>query len=363
MNKLDAERILREEARKALNAELVDAAWRAKVEQFAKLCDAAGSSKTHLAFLCTAMLAKALDPSVNLYAIKPNHSPPGVRSYSARTLCHQVVVPLSAELMFGIGVTGREPLNNQPYFRMERLDDGTPVGHGAKPAFDAMMHMVAELQSATDSTLPREALRAFVAAQRASWRTYAGADVDVGISATTLLHAIETLHSEDLEGGRRAQAIVAAVMDVVYGEDNVESGRVNDPSRRHPGDVCVRSSIDPERWGKAIEVRAKPVSESDVQVFARSCQAWEVDDVVIVAVAPQQAPLNRCELASWAEVHGISLTLFTSWRELVEQALFWCQQAKLDAAYLVACQIHTRLVGVEASHETVARWAELTRQV
>jgi hypothetical protein len=45
-------------------------------------------------------------------------------------LCHSVLVPLSAELGFSLGVTGREPLNNQPYFRMTRLDDGTPVHAG-----------------------------------------------------------------------------------------------------------------------------------------------------------------------------------------------------------------------------------------
>ncbi|MBK7758645.1 MAG: restriction endonuclease, SacI family, partial [Deltaproteobacteria bacterium] len=145
-----------------------------------------------------------------------------------------------------------------------------------------------------------------------------------------------------------------------YGAENVESGRINDPSRKYPGDVCVRSALDPEQWGKAIEVRAKPVSDSDVQVFARKCLEMGVLDVSVVAVSSHQAPFRVQVLTDWAEKLGIGLTLFVGWAELVEQALFWSQEAKLDAAHLVALQIHARLVGVEASTKTLDRWAELT---
>jgi hypothetical protein len=63
------------------------------------------------------MLAKSVNHEADLFAIKPDHAPDNPLAFSARTLCHGIIVPLSAELGISIGVTGREPLNNQPYFR------------------------------------------------------------------------------------------------------------------------------------------------------------------------------------------------------------------------------------------------------
>jgi hypothetical protein len=73
------------------------------------------------------------------------------------------------------------------------------------------------------------------------------------------------------EGGRRAQAVVAEHLDVFAGPERVESGRINDPSRKYPGDVCVQSAYDPDVWEKAIEVRDKPVATADVQIFGKKC--------------------------------------------------------------------------------------------
>ena len=53
---------------------------------------------------------------------------------------------------------------------------------------------------------------------------------------------IQALVEDASENGRRAQAVVAGLMDAFAGAERVESGRVNDPSRRHPGDVCVRAA-------------------------------------------------------------------------------------------------------------------------
>jgi hypothetical protein len=47
----------------------------------------------------------------------PKHAPGNDNAFSARALAENVLVPLSAELGISLGVTGRQPLNNQPYFR------------------------------------------------------------------------------------------------------------------------------------------------------------------------------------------------------------------------------------------------------
>lgn len=76
-------------------------------------------AKTYTPFLGTALLAKATDGRIDALAIKMESGPGG---YSARGLCHKVLVPASRENQFSIRNTGPEPLNNQPFFRYDRVD-------------------------------------------------------------------------------------------------------------------------------------------------------------------------------------------------------------------------------------------------
>jgi len=101
--------------------------WIAKVNELSRLCEE-GIAKTHLAFLATAMLAKGSDRRVDLFAIKPQHDKNIEGAFSVRALCHGVLVPLSAEIGFSLGVTGREPLNNQ--LRIERCGHWLGTGDG-----------------------------------------------------------------------------------------------------------------------------------------------------------------------------------------------------------------------------------------
>jgi hypothetical protein len=360
INKARAAYVLREEAHKA-DSEPLDRDWEDKVETLSRLCDE-GQSKTHIAFLGTVMLAKSLDARADLYAIKPRHAQNNPNAFSARSLCHGVIVPLAAELGISIGVTGREPLNNQPYFRMQRLDDGTPVHPGGREAFDCMLELVQQLNAMTDQAEAREALRAFIGVRRRYQPRYADHEGDAAINPNRLAEAIEEFVRENSENGRRAQAVVAGLMDVFAGPDRVESGRVNDPSRRHPGDVCVRSALEPETWEKAIEVRDKPVKASDVQIFGKKCVDMRVREAALVMVSDRQEALDVCALAQWANGFGIGLTLFHGWSTFVEQALYWSELAKPVAASRALRYVHQRLVTVEASEEGVRLWGTLTKE-
>jgi hypothetical protein len=352
-----ANKIVREEA---ASEKPIDAAWKAKIEKLSQLCED-GVSKTHIAFLGTTILAKAMDRSVDLYAIKPKHARVGSNSYSARSLCHSVLVPLSAELGFSIGVTGREPLNNQPYFRMTKLGDDTPVHQGGRAAFAFMLELVGELAKlAVSEDDAREALRAFIAVRRDYVRKYVPKKGETQITPEQLVVAIKALVLDNSEGGRRAQAIVAGLMDVLVGAERVESGRINDPSRKHPGDVCIRSAASDDEWDKAFEVRDKPVTASDVQLFANKSAEMGVSEAAVVMVSERQSDLNAETLSAWASERGISLTLFHGWESIIEQTLFWADLPKLDAARQAVAFIHDRLQAVEASPEAVKLWEKLT---
>jgi hypothetical protein len=175
LDKKEAEDLIRQQA-KLSETDPGDGEWVAKVERLSLLCEQ-GVSKTHIAFLGTVMLAKAVDQRADLFSIKPTHAEAGDRdrAFSARTLCHGVLVPLAAELGISLGVTGREPLNNQPYFRMTRLDDGTPVHAGGRKAFDYMVSLVRELQGITNKKRAACALRAFISVRRREQPRYIGA--------------------------------------------------------------------------------------------------------------------------------------------------------------------------------------------
>lgn len=336
--------------------------WLRKIEHLSALCEKKGSSRTHIAFIGTAILAKAVDRRADLFAIKPEHAPDNPNAFSARILSENVLVPLAAELGFSLGVTGRQPLNNQPYFRMTRLGDSTPVRRGAQAAFACTVDLVRELQD-MDEAEAREALRAFVDVRRRYQPRYVDHDGSGAITPDGLLEVICAFVKQDSEGGRRAQAIVAGLMDVFATPDLVESGRINDPSRKYPGDVCVRSADASDIWEKAIEVRDKPVATSDVQIFAKKCIDMGVREACVVMVSERQAVLDCLALTQWANGFGIGLTLFQGWSEFVDQVLFWSAEPKPVAAAQALGFIHQRLVAVEASPEAVGLWSALARAV
>ena len=359
IDKQVATRIVREEAYNS-EAGQIDKAWLGKVERLSKLCQE-GVSATHIAFLATAMLAKAVNHRADLFAIKPTHASNNPNAYSARSLCHGVLVPLAAELGFSLGVTGREPLNNQPYFRMTRLGDDTPVHSGGRAAFNYMVDLVRELNALKSEAPARDALRAFIAVRRQYQPRYAGHEDGVNLTPDKLVDAIARLVHDDSEGGRRAQAVVAGLMGIFAGPERVESGRINDPSRKYPGDVCIRSEFNPKVWEKAIEVRDKRVSRYDVEIFGKKCVAMAVREAAVVMVSDQQDKLDSDTLTKWANGLGIVLTLFHGWGEFVNHVLFWSHQPKPVAANAAVGLIHQRLIAVEASPEAVKIWQQLVQ--
>ena len=360
IDKDNAKAMLRAQAA-AITDTSVDPAWRGKVERLSQLCEE-GVSKTHIAFLGTVLLAKSLHRSADLYAIKPKLVEDNANAFSARTLCHSVLVPLAAELGINLGVTGREPLNNQPYFRMSRLGDETPIHGGGRAAFDYMVGLVKELQAAPTEDAGVQGLRAFIAVRRAYQPRYTVAEGGANLSPEQLTAAIAAFVREDSEGGKRAQAVVAGLMDVFAGDGRVESGRINDPSRKYPGDVCVRSADDPETFDKAIEVRDKPVQVSDIQIFGKKCIDMGVREAAVVMASERQPPLDRAGLATWAAGFGLGLTLFVGWETFVDQVLFWSELPKPEAAIQAALCVETRLLGVEASPASVQCWQTLVRR-
>jgi hypothetical protein len=330
------------------------AEWLAKVEKLSVLSTAAGI-KTHIAFLGASMLAKATWLDADLFAIKPTHQKDEKGAYSARTLCHKVLVPLSGKIGINIGPTGREPLNNQPYFRMVTLGDGTPVHKRSKSAFDYMVSLVTELSSLKTEAEAIDALAAFIAVRRNYLIKYTPKSGSIQATLEQFPALVSAFVLGKSEGGRRAQAVAAGILDV-FAEERVISGRINDPDRNAPGDVCIVSIEDPELIEKAFEVRDKPVSESDVQIFVNKCLEARVTEPALILVAASQSILDPSQTVEWAQGLGITVTIFYGWKGFIEEAFFWAGPNSAEAMYAAIEKIGERLQTVEASEETFTTW-------
>lgn len=353
IDKRVARGVLYEEAAKAA-AGHIDPSWAKPIEQLSEA--AKGAGLTHIAFLGTAILAKCVDPKVDVFAVKSSAGP---GAYSARGLCHSVLVPNAPELDINLGVTGREPLNNQPYFRIEgRLTRDAPVRSTARGVLNLVCDILDRLHHASEEEA-RQAMRAFIDVRRRHGTRYSRAlDERLNVTVAELVRHIEALVSHSSEGGRTAQAVVAGLMDVFAGQGRVDARRVNDPSRTTPADVNVRSASG-DGWERSFEVRDKPVSREDLYLLVSKCVESRVGEAVMVAIAPAPEIKLVDEASAWAADRGVNLVLFNDWSSLVVQTLHWAPGPTLEAATLLPGRIEQRLIEVEASSEALQLWSEL----
>lgn len=311
-------------------------------------------SKTYVAALGTGLLAKATDDRVDALALKVESSPD---AYSARTLAHNVLVPPSREFGYDLGATGREPLNNQPFFRYDRIDEFERIATNAEPYHEKLVDYL----EAANRLEPDEALGALAAFLRVRAEVAESAvevdlrSLETGLSA--LLGAVRRLLGEDVEGGKRAQAFSAAVLDVVY--DEVNMVRINDPSRRFPGDVQAYSSSRTLPI-LAVEVRAKPVKASEVRRFTHAVAEEKVAHCMVLAFSPDQPPLTGTGLEAEAlEDLGILLDIYESPAMLLRLGLSWSTRPLPEVLADFPGRMKERLTEIEVRTSTIERWAEL----
>lgn len=333
----------------------VSADWTGRIEDFSRVCE--GTSKTHIAFLGTALLAKAVDLRADAFSVKAGDTAPG--SYSARGLAHGVLVPHAAQLGINLGVTGREPLNNQPYFRVMRVSATMPVHGNAKPAIDALLPLLDAINAISSPNEAREALRAFIHVRRRYNPVYAAlGDESLELSRADLIEVISRFVAENSEGGKRAQAVAAGLLDLFAGSERVLSGRINDPDRHLPGDVGIRRRDQPDQWEKVFEVRDKPVSPEDVYLFAQKAIENHAVEAAVLSVHGSQDPIDTAEILAWANARGVSVTFYKGWQAFVEQILFWSEESQSQGLILLPQLIHRRLIEIEVSAAGVERWTQ-----
>jgi hypothetical protein len=354
----DAARTVLEEA--VASRESPATVWVDRIKHFSSLMPD-GAPKTHIAMLGTAILAKATDARVDVFALKTTRG--GANAYSARSLAQHVLAAEAIRLGIDLGVTGREPLNNQPYFRSDRIDEAMEdiIRGDGLPAFRELCGILSEL-STMGVDEARGVLRAFVVVRKREPPTALGNTGHFTALPSQLVEAIEEFVAERSEGGRRAQAVAAGLADEAFGDEKVILGRINDPDRRWPGDVVLQRIEPPFQVTRAIEVRDKVVKEPDLFHFVHKCLERRVDRAAVLCVSRHQPQLDSIAARDRAHSLGVTLRVYIGWRELLDDAVFSSKRPPRELIGGVGHRIFERLWELEVSSEGIDAWRRIVDQ-
>lgn len=307
-------------------------------------------SKTYTPALGAVLTARATTAAVDPLSIKQAFGP---TTYSLRSVGHLVLVPLAQELGFSIRTTKREPLNNQPFFRYSHMSEMNRVAHPQEHL--KFVQDVRRLRS-TSQEEALKALAAYIRVGVADLTTRRKCVVTPGVlTPSGLVQAASSFMRDTHDRPKRAQAIAAAAFSAMY--DDVRSRAINDPSRDVPGDVqaYVGTTVV-----LSVEVRAKRVSASDVEGFTANCRDAGVERAFMVVTSPDHQPLDRVTLEMRTlNDKGITLCILESIPELVTMMLTWSPLPLPQAIDAFAVGLLAQLREIEATQQSLARWAEL----
>lgn len=313
-------------------------------------------SRTFVAGFGAALLAKATDDGVDPLSIKSAYSE---RAFSLRTLCHSVLVPHSKEAIptYHLGATGREPLNNQPYFRYDHLDAIERVSRSAYP-YLAILKRELRRADGLDTAEACRALAAFIR-ERISVQIAVDEMRLVDVSRATSIAALRQvltlfLAEEQSERPARLQATVIGLVACVSPEQP-SMQRLNDPSRRVPGDVHV-PALSPRF---TAEVRGKPVPQHEAEDFVRACGSAGIGTAWIVALSDDHKAIDRDALLDIGLETCVLSAVFESIDELLVGLFAIPSLASGDVLDRVGPAVSDALRALETSTDTIREWTRL----
>ena len=286
--------------------------WRDRVSKLGLLCPHRKSA-TVIAVLGTALLAKSTDVKVDVFSLLDRGKAPG--AYSARSLADNVWARCRAELEIDLGANGPNPLNNTPFIGKRRIDEISGVRN--RDGWDFFLECMDAVKGLKSAAKAAEALRGFIAARRKSLMPPSVVEPELGDNLTQaeLLTAIGSFVSKASEGGRRAQAVAAALLDATYGIERIIVGGINDPDRHAPLDVSVKNgeSIE-DGFAIAIEIKDKPISEYHVRSsIEKSLRDHGTRNLAFVAISKRQTDTDFGKVVLWAGRLGIKVSVFLDW--------------------------------------------------
>jgi hypothetical protein len=334
----------------ARSTEDLPALWIARVERLGGL-----GIKTYIAALGGAMLAKAADPRVDSLA---QDEAAGPRGYSLRKAAE--FLAQQNDDRYDLGAKGRWPLNNRPFLGgPARIDDFTKISGKARPAYEAFLDALRDLNR-IEGTEALPVLAAFFrvrmavqAAEREAARAARKLESDVALE--DLVGIVDRFVRAAPEGGRRAQALAAAVLDCAF--DDVELQPINSP---HPGDVRVR--LD-EAIVLAVEAKQLPVGEDVASELSREAAGLGADLALLFVIADKHAPLDRDRVQRDAlRDDGTLLLICESVLELIASVAVLSATSAAQVEADLPGAFAVRLREIEGSEKGQDEWRQLVAE-
>ncbi len=359
--KIDQQRALKILEREALQARAqpIQSPWSNDLASLSSALDE-GGGQTIIAVLGTVLLAKATHLEVDVFTLKTKQREPNPFAYSARSLCQHVLAAQAPRLALDLGVTGREPLNNQPFFGKERLDGADLIEKlhpKSRAVYAQFLALVSRVHAITDEPSALEALRAFLFVRYRPRQVIDPSERIVRFATlAALTEHITTLVAQDSEHGKRAQAIVAGLLSASFGGARVLISGVHDPDRHFPGDVALKQPHG-DGLSHTFEVRDKPVARTDLDHLTLKAERFGVTYAGIVAIHSAQSVVEGLDEArSWAEARGVRLRLYTSWDAFAQELVFWGDAPLRENIEHIADLILIRLQELEVSEAGLQAW-------
>jgi hypothetical protein len=312
-----ARKLLEEAAKARKYAPIAnDDPWLTRIDTATRRWETSGG-KTYVAALGISILARATDANADLNRIAQDKG--SASRYHARGLADAVgkVAPL---LHIDLGTSSPNPLNNSPFRGPKTLQQAREQTHKKNLAmFDDLCAMIDDVAKMTshDAAL---VLQAFVQARTRSPSGAVGAVPDVSaVAFVPMMTEIQRWVRENGEGGRRAQAVAAGILDAAYGTDRVITKAVNDPDREFPGDIGVKNHTS---LRFVVEVRDKNVPLAHLLTAIDKVAAHGIGRLTVLAVGKDQQPLATTTLQERAGKSGLFVRVFFDWHLFATDAVF-----------------------------------------
>ncbi|MDF0556663.1 restriction endonuclease, SacI family [Kamptonema sp. UHCC 0994] len=239
---------------------------------------------THLTFryiLMTGLLGKATNPSINALALQAGADVEG--AYDARTLCHQVVVPIERKLLNRALGGSNEPFANNPA-RLPTISLSNPVRRGKDQKLQSMLYKVLSEIGASDQAFVClcNAVRYAIKKQMAR----SGSLPQLSESADSHLKTIEFIDAfvtRSIEG--QVAAIVAGTVLSIYFDQFEGFEVIVHPVNQSGSSSKEVADIDIKKNGKifvVVEVKDKPFSEQDVDHAAFKVSQYSLTSITFV---------------------------------------------------------------------------------
>lgn len=316
-----ATQILYTESESAKHLEdAISRAWADRIAHLSELCPYRKSS-TFIAALGTALLAKSVNPAVDVYCLLDREGES--TSYSARSLADNVWAKHRAYIDVDLGANGANPLNNTPFIGKTRIDD-IKQGVRNKSGYAYLEQCLDLLASYHTVAEARAALRGFISSRRVTFVSAFNPGEHSGdhFVIPTLCSAITTFVDNNSEEGRRAQAVASGLLMLAFGIDAVDVGHVNDPDRNFPLDIAVYQQHDLERKiSFVVEVKDKPVDGSAIIASVNKALEVGVTWIIYLAVSRRQSKSEFVFEHERARDMGCTLFVYTDWEPFVKATL------------------------------------------